>query len=396
MRATDGTRHVDSRSFHRKKVAAFAFSLLVLVNAYIGAVRFSPGYELGFHYPRYLVIHPFNPGTETDASWVGEMVATLGRGSGITRLGIAAVIRTLDWGDAYIEQQVDLFTSAAEAHDVALLLHLDSEHFYESRNDLWNWWNASLPGYDPANVDNVEWSDWGQPTKKGFLNWGSPIELAPRLCFESVDVRTEISHKCQIIVDRLQPWLDHLAAIGRSDLFLGIDPGWETGIDSYKDVDWVPVEYRQHLGYNALAKRGFNATNPPADIEAERYDVVHDFAEFEVKTLADKGIPVDKLFTHIWGAESRSSGYHQHAPLDVAFNTYSVPGFSLYGYDRQTFAAAVAGKHWALMEAPPADDYSPLLSMGTLDVMVLYNWGGNIRNDPAKIEAIRWLLASRL
>jgi hypothetical protein len=261
---------------------------------------------------------------------------------------------------------------------------------------LWNWWNASLPGFDPANVDNVEWSDWDQPTKKGFLNWGSPIELVPRLCFESSEVRAEISRKCQVIVDRLVPWLDHLVTIGRPDLFLGIDPGWETGIDSYENVDWVPVEYRQHLGYNALAKRGFNATNPPLDIEAERHDVVHDFAEFEVKTLADKGIPVDKLFTHIWGAESTSSWYHQHAPLDAAFNAYSVPGFSLYGYDRNVFAAAVSGKHWTLMEAPPSDDYRSLLSMGTLDVMVLYNWGGNIRNDIAKIDAIKWLLASRL
>ncbi len=342
------------------------------------------------------MIHPFNPGTETGTEWVGEMVSTLGRGSGITRLGIAAVIRTLDWSDAYIEQQVDLFTSAAEEHDVALLLHLDSEHFYESRCDLWNWWNASSPGFNASNRDNVEWSDWETPTKKGFLNWGSPIELAPRLCFESVAVRAEISHKCQVIVDRLVPWLDHLAAIGRSDLFLGIDPGWETGIDSYENVDWVPEGYRYHLGYNALAKRGFNTTNPPQDIEAERYDVVHDFAEFEVKTLADKGIPAGKLFTHIWGAESISDTYHQHAPLDAAFNAHSVPGFSLYGYDRKAFAAAVSGKHWTLMEAPPADDYSPLLSMGTLDVMVLYNWGGNIRNDPGKIAAIKWLLASRL
>nr|MDO8083508.1 hypothetical protein [Candidatus Sigynarchaeum springense] len=386
---------MNRRSISTKKVSVLLFSLLACLNVAMGAVRFTPGFELGFHYPRYLVIHPFNPGTETGTEWIGEMVSTLGRGSGITRLGIAAVIRTLDWSDAYIQQHVDLFTSAAEEHDVALLLHLDSEHFYESRSDLWNWWNASLPGYDPANAGNVEWSDWNTPTKKGFLNWGSPIELAPRLCFESAAVRAEISNKCQVIVDRLVPWLDHLAAIGRSDLFIGIDPGWETGIDSYENVDWVPVTYRHHLGYNALAKRGFNATNPPLDIEAERYDVVHDFAEFEVKTIADKGIPTDKLFTHIWGAESISSAYHLHAPLGAAFNSYSVPGFSLYGYDRETFAAAVSGKRWALMEAPPADGYGQLLSMGTLDVMVLYNWGGNIRNDPAKIEAIKWLLASR-
>lgn len=86
----------------------------------------------------------------------------------------------------------------------------------------------------------------------------------------------------------------------------------------------------------------------------------------------------------------------QHAPFSAAFNSHSIPGFSLYGYDRDAFKAAVSGKRWALMEAPPAGDYGPLLSMGTLDVMVLYNWGGGIRDDPAKIEAIRWLLASRM
>nr|MDO8111584.1 hypothetical protein [Candidatus Sigynarchaeota archaeon] len=381
----------------RTKSSAFVvFSLLICSNIAMNAFIFCPGCTPGVHYPRYLVIHPFFPGTDTDASWVGDMVTTLGRGSGITRLGIVDVIFTLDWSDAFIEQRLDMYFNASEENDVAVLLHLDSEHFYDNRPDLWNWWNTSSPGYDPTNRDNVEWSDWDTPTTKGFLNWGTPIELAPRLCFESTVVRNEISHKCQVIVDRLATWLTHLLSINRTDLFLGIDAGWETGIDTYENVDWVPEPYRYHLGYNALTKMGYNATNPPQDREKALADVVHDFAAFEVQTFIDKGISKEKLFTHIWGVEGISSPYHQHAPLEAAFNNASVPGFSLYpGYNR-SIAPLVAGITWALMESPPVRDYQQFLTMGSIDIMVLYGWSANIRNDPDAIDGIKALLSSRL
>lgn len=34
---------------------------------------------------------------------------------------------------------------------------LDGENWWDQTPGLWNWWNASLPAYDPGNVNNVEW-----------------------------------------------------------------------------------------------------------------------------------------------------------------------------------------------------------------------------------------------
>ncbi len=181
----------------------------------------------------------------------------------------------------------------------------------------------------------------------------------------------------------------------KTDLFLGIDPGWETGIDSYENVDWVPEEYQFHLGYNALAKRGFNATNPPADMETELAKVVKDFAEFEARTLMEKGIPREKLFTHIWGAEESHAGmYHQHAPLETAFNDHSIPGFSLYpgSYDLKRIASIVKNIHWTLMETPPLERYDDILRIGVNKMVVIYNWGGGIKNNQGAITAIKEIL----
>ena len=350
-------------------------------------------YVLRLNTPQYVIIHPFFPGTDTDMSWVPDAINALGRGSITRRLAIAGVIQTLDWSDASINNWLEMFFSAAEQNDVPLLLHLDSEHFYDHRPDLWNWWNNAAAGYNASNVDNVEWANWTGPTKKGFLNWGSTIEFAPRLCFESVAVRNEISRKDQIIVSKLDQWLTNLTASNKTSLFLGIDPGWETGIDDYRNVSWVPEPYRYLLGYNALTKRGFSAANPPPDLYSAIVGVVHDFAAFEAQTLADKGIPKDKIFTHIWGAETTKPGYKQHAPMDVAFNNYSVPGFSLYpGYSHQKLSSLVAGKEWTVMETPPLQDYSPYLNLGFCKAIVIYNWGGSIKTDPAAIAAIRNLL----
>lgn len=346
--------------------------------------------------PFYMVIHQFMPGTDFGVAWMGEIVDTFGLGTSTRRLGVAAVLRLLDWSDSKLEQELVGFLNASEYYNVPILLHLDSEHFYDSRNDLWNWWNDSLPGYNTSNVDNVEWSDWDTPTKKGFLNWGSPIELVPRLCFESMVVRAEISRKSQILVDKIIEWQENLTLANKSDLFLGIDPGWETGIDSYENVDWVPEPYRYHLGYNALSKRGFNATNPPQDFEAELANAVKDFAEFEAKTLVEKGIPKEKIFTHIWGAENKlNNGYHMHAPLKVAFNDYSIPGFSLYppSYDILKVSSIVKNRRWTLMESPPLDDYREILRVGLNIMVVVYNWGGNVKGDPVAIAAIQEVLA---
>jgi hypothetical protein len=52
------------------------------------------------------------------------------------------------------------FLDAATQTATPVLIQIDLEHWWDARPDLWNWWDPSKAGYDPANRHNVEWSDW--------------------------------------------------------------------------------------------------------------------------------------------------------------------------------------------------------------------------------------------
>ena len=63
------------------------------------------------------------------------------RGSSAPKLACADVYLTID----------------ARTHGRTDAQVLDGENWWDQTPELWNWWNASLPGYDPGNVNNVEW-----------------------------------------------------------------------------------------------------------------------------------------------------------------------------------------------------------------------------------------------
>ena len=56
--------------------------------------------------------------------------------------------------------------AAARKYNVAVMLNFDFHVAWESRPDLWNWFDPSRPGYNPANKDNVEWFGWDGPPGK--------------------------------------------------------------------------------------------------------------------------------------------------------------------------------------------------------------------------------------
>jgi len=383
-----------------QKVAIGLILTLLIVISLLSQKVEGVGFEVNATNPQYIIIEAYYG---WDTLWVKNATDAVGRGTATRRLGISASIFAFDWSDDLIKQELDTLFSASEKNDVPLLLHIDTEHFWDNRPDLWNWWNESAPGYNPENKDNVEWSDWDKPTNKSWINWGAPFEHAPRMCFESSVVRNEISRKHAIVVNKLNTWLNHLSQINRTDLFIGIDAGWETGIDSYENVDWVPEGYRFHLGYCALSKRGFSANNPPTDRELELANAVKDFATFEAKSLFDKGIPKEKIFTHIWGSEGQlgMGPVHIHAPIWTAVNNYSIPGLSLYTiypgyYNYSQVSSLVAGKEWAFIETPPLNvsEYDYFLnsknnSLGYNKMIVIYGWGSTIQNYPDRIASIK-------
>ncbi|MFH1413676.1 MAG: fibronectin type III domain-containing protein, partial [Candidatus Omnitrophota bacterium] len=373
--------------------------------------------------PQYIVIDAWNPGgdnpeviispfdnkpyvtSNSNPVWISEMINTIGtKGTPARRLAFGEVIYLWNTDESEIRACLQNFFSISEDLDVPIFLHLEEERFWEYRPDLWNWFDTTKSGYNPDNKYNVEWSNWDEPVDFSYINWGSVIRLKPKSCFESQVVRDELNRKYTIVAEEVNNWRIRLAQLGQDYLFAGIHAGWETGIDSYKNVTWqpFPLEHKVSLGYNALSQRGFSKYNPPADIDTELEKVVKDFAEFEVKGLFDNSIPKDKLYTHIWGAEGIQSG-GLHAPINVAVNDYSLVGLSLYpnfyNFSKVSQLVSPLGA-WAIVETPPPineTDYKNLINLmriGNCRLVDFAAWGANIKGNPAAISKIRQLLAS--
>ena len=65
--------------------------------------------------------------------------------------------------------------------ETPVLVQIDTEHWWEARPDLWNWWDPAKPGFDPANRENVEWTGWSadDALKIAWRNWGRQIRVLP-------------------------------------------------------------------------------------------------------------------------------------------------------------------------------------------------------------------------
>jgi hypothetical protein len=70
------------------------------------------------------------------------------------------------------------FLNAAVATRTPVQITLDTAQFWYA-SGLWNWFDPSQPGYDPANVANVEWTGWSadNATLISWRNWGAQFRM---------------------------------------------------------------------------------------------------------------------------------------------------------------------------------------------------------------------------
>ena len=259
----------------------------------------------------------------------------------------------------------------ARQHRVAVYFAIESHYFWDSRPDLWNFFDPSGPGYDPQNTNNVEWTDWsgtGYPAR--FLDWGTPQKLAPHMCYSCPKIRSEVA---RLVAQQLGPpikaGLDELAASGLSDLFAGVTVTSEPSVDNYEVVDGLDPALGQfmdqlhapkvRLGYNALTQAGYSAAHPPQDILAALGEINRQFAALWAEQLVRAGLPSSKLYTHVAGAAG-VPGWpgldFTNAPLGAAFNDFSRPGWTTYPV------------------GPLAQDFSPIYE--ELEKHGYPHWGG--------------------
>ena len=80
------------------------------------------------------------------------------------RVGVSFIFNTLESPTNLLAQSLRHLLASSEQAGMPVLITLDGQNWWQQRPDLWNWWDPALPGYNPSNAFNVEWTGWS-PTQ---------------------------------------------------------------------------------------------------------------------------------------------------------------------------------------------------------------------------------------
>ena len=147
------------------------------------------------------------------------------------RVGVSFVFNTLETSTNLLAQSLRRLLAASEESGVPVLVTLDGQNWWQHRPDLWNWWDAKMPGYHPSNVFNVEWTGWAptQAVKVCWRNWGKQHRVAPAPNLASPKVVAAHLEGVRALAPILVGWQRQLPA-SRKWLFGGVKLGWEAGM----------------------------------------------------------------------------------------------------------------------------------------------------------------------
>lgn len=305
------------------------------------------------------LIQNFPPLTGTIALQVDSIIRATGTvGSKNRKLGF--IVGPLAFGDTDDQIRKLMRDAFAIAHDknVAIGFHVDDSMFWDGLADL-------------NKPENIEWLDWNKTPNTGRrLDWSSvPTKIMPQLCFNSPAVEDAVKKRAALIGEEAGYGMKMLQAYGQADLFIGVIAGWETRMG--RDFDTG-----KYLGYHALMNQGYSATHPPADIDQSRVAIVQAFVDLWATSLAQAGVPDDKIYSHIAfmsRAGFDAAGFGQpgrlpnpyletinFTPPSAAFGAHHRPGFSTYpqfGFLEQIQAELIRNGNppWASSEGTAGD-----------------------------------------
>ena len=304
------------------------------------------------------------PATFTQASVDAMLSSVAGKrgASASRRLCIGYQFDVLDGSSTDVKlRSLSALMDLSMANDLPIMVTVDAFEFWQGAPDLWNWWNSTLPGFEPANVANVEWTSWSSAnaTAIAWCNWGSQFRKAPHPNLASPAFRQRAKAAMMPLAAALAQWYGAvLLPSGRGYLLAGVKCSWEAWIGTnyyfYPGGNGLVnspstgdpttgVSGSVQLGYAALcsigarggapADCGLNASRAPAPLTGAQVDLIlNEYLEFVGGVVADAGVPRHKLFTHA------GSFFGAPPTATIAFNSPSAsitarsrPGWSLYG-----------------------------------------------------------------
>lgn len=225
-------------------------------------------------------------------------------------------------------------------HDFPVFIALDGFQWWDNRPDLWNWWNPNAPGYNPSNVNNVEWTCWNEScaTKKAWRNWGSELEVKPQPNISSPAFvaanKQDLSQLVPIIVN----WYNALPE-NKKYLLGGVATGVEQDLGAnyyyYKDGLFTGAGLKSSVQQGYAAVKSANIKTSGTITDQDINSVITRYQTELAKKMLELGIPRNKIFNHNGG---KGAAPFIEYPSGVAFetlsasvNTYAQPGWSFYG-----------------------------------------------------------------
>jgi len=330
--------------------------------------------------------------------------------------GYAALLfvdRPISWTVNVINKLFQL----AQITDTPVYLRLSDFNWWENRPELWNWFDSARPGFDRANIDNVEWScfDPGCAYRDSFRDWGTPVWLGfPPPNLNSPALRTDVRDRLQHIAAAVIQNIRSLRQQNRSHLFAGIEVGDEAAIGVGTCGPDSAVSQATCGGYRSYMSQKCPRDHPlcrggslkPDDFNSTLVDTVRTYVEFLAKTLADAGISKDRIYSHTFTQWERGSLSY----VPAAFNEFSRPGWTFYAPNLDV--SAVAGDHirasghrpWGSVETMTSGDTAAWVHylnsvfrnerLQNGRIVGLYNWE-DIQDKAAALRAIRQVLTDR-
>lgn len=328
----------------------------------------------------------------------------------------------------------------AEAENIPVFIPLNGFQWWDELPELYNWWDEDgtktspaffarqdnpadfkqrfIAGYNPDNKWNVEWESWSTPMQLNWRNWGGgefrlapPPNLTGVTQAEQTTYREVLEARLSALLTQIELSASELEAKGKGDLFAGLSLGTEISLNASatpKD-EFMPYGYRalQDAACPTRESDCVSATQnqTPDKLQLQRGEVVgrhlHDLSRFAIR----HGIPKQRIYTHVWGeAGEDDPKYAPYAP--AAFNAYSRPGMSFYGFaenpnDSPPWSAAqkAAGQQpWGAVEYSVPKEPAPAQKAlrNTLEVpsgakvTVIYNWSEH--KDTPAIAALSQVL----
>jgi len=351
---------------------------------------------------------------------IDDIYNTIGtRGNDQRKLGIGVIINYFEYDFNNIKQSLSNLLIASREKKAPLFLVLEGFAWWDKRPDLWNWWDPSIPGFNPLNKNNVEWTCWDSSCaiKKSWRNWGDEMEVRPQPNLASRAYIEAIKSALRELIPLIVNWYNGLPP-DEKWLFGGISLGGEVDIGGnyYYYPNGVPngkgLSGSVQLGYAAVKTLGIKSSGNITSDDINK--VVNSYLTELNKLAYDLGIPRNKIFNHTGG---KGLAPFIEYPRGVAFETpyatlneYAFPGWSFYGdvtsnpgkYDVKGVLDQIGANQWAVPEwltfAENSKGWLDSLR-GTLNYrnnrfLNISNWE-EIKVNPNAVSAIKQVLQER-